>query len=40
MGYFIDTIYLFREIMKLAIMVIISPMGIIGGLLLFNNNSL
>lgn len=40
MGYIIDTIYVIREIIILAFMVITSPMGIIGSLLLFNNSSL
>lgn len=34
----IDAIYIFRELVKLAFMVIISPMGIIAGLLLLTSN--
>ena len=35
MGYIIDAIYVFREIIKLAFMVITSPMGIIAAYLVF-----
>lgn len=33
MGYFIDLLYLLRELVKLTFMVIISPLGIAAGLL-------
>jgi len=38
MTYIIDAIYIFREIMKLSFVVITSPFGIIGGLLLLGGN--
>lgn len=34
MGYFIDFLYLLKELGKLAFMVMISPMGIVAGFLL------
>lgn len=40
MGYIIDAIYIFREIVKLSFMVIVSPMGIISSLLLLDSNIL
>lgn len=33
MGYFIDLLYLIKELAKLAFMVMISPMGIVAGFL-------
>lgn len=40
MGYIIDVIFVIREIILLTFLVITSPMGIIGGLLLLDNSSL
>lgn len=40
MSYLIDVIFVVREIILLSFMVITSPMGIIGGLLLLDGNSL
>lgn len=33
MGYLIDVMYLFKELVKLTFMVMISPMGILAGML-------
>jgi len=40
MSYIIDIIFVIREIILLSFVVITSPMGIIGGLLLSQGNSL
>jgi len=40
MSYLIDTIFIAREIILLSFMVITSPMGIIGGLLLLDGGNL
>jgi len=40
MSYLIDAIFVVREIMLLSFMVITSPMGIIGGLLLLDSSHL
>ncbi|MDC9726117.1 MAG: hypothetical protein PSN44_09440 [Gammaproteobacteria bacterium] len=40
MSYLIDALFVVREIILLSFMVITSPMGIIGGLLLLDGSSL
>ncbi len=40
MGYIIDVIFVIRELMLLLLVVITSPFGILGGLLLLDNKSL
>jgi len=39
MSYIIDAIFIAREILLLSFVVISSPMGIIGGLLLLDGNN-
>lgn len=40
MGYFIDAIFVVRELLLLSFVVVTSPMGIVAGLLLLDPSSL